>query len=129
MAFAVRKATTFLVKRMHLRPVRKIQFVFDPYLKSSASVRDVATVLHLPNVLETNQGTQFKFDIKADRSEPQMHVEFNDGHQVLFKTMNLTKLEILDYLFEYVDEKDLKKNESPELVTKSAKVKGKGKRR
>ena len=44
----------------------------------------------------------------------------------MFKTSNLSQLEILDYLFEYVEEKDPRKNEGPELVTKSSKGGGKG---
>lgn len=39
--------------------------------------RDVASILHKPSILETNQGTLFKFDIKSDRSLPQMDVEFS----------------------------------------------------
>lgn len=31
----------------------------------------------MPDILETNQGTLLKFDIKSDRSEPQMDVEFS----------------------------------------------------
>ncbi|GFO13886.1 39S ribosomal protein l53, mitochondrial-like [Plakobranchus ocellatus] len=126
MAFALRKATTYLVKRMHLRPVRKVQFTFDPYMKNVTSIRDVASTLHKPEILETNQGTILKFDIKSDRTEPRIDVHFNDGEKLVFKTGNLSQLEILDYLYEYVQEKDPRKNESPELVTKSAKAGTKG---
>ncbi|CAL1532908.1 unnamed protein product [Lymnaea stagnalis] len=126
MAFAIRKATTYLVKRMHLRPVKKVKFTFDPYMKTASSIREAASTLHFPDILETNLGTVLTFDIKSDRTEPQIDVEFNDGHKLVFKTGNLTQLEILDYFFEYVDEKDPKKLEGPELVTKSSKVTFKG---
>ncbi|KAI8776583.1 39S ribosomal protein L53 mitochondrial [Biomphalaria glabrata] len=130
MAFAIRKATTYLIKRMHLRPVRRVKFTFDPYMKNAVSIRDVASTLHMPDILETNQGTLLKFDIKSDRSEPQMDVEFNDGHKLIFKTGHLTQLEILDYLYELVDEKDPKKSEGPEIATKSSKIgKMKGKKK
>ncbi|XP_059150001.1 large ribosomal subunit protein mL53-like isoform X1 [Physella acuta] len=131
MAFALRKATSYLIKRLHLRPVKKIKFTFDPYMNNVKSIRDVASTLHLPDVLETNVGTAVKFDIRSDRIEPQIDVEFNDGEKLIFKTGNLSHLEILDYLYEYVDEKDPKKHEGPELVTKSSKVasKMKGKRK
>lgn len=126
MAFALRKATTYLIKRMHLRPVKKIQFTFDPYMKNVTSIRDVASTLHKPDILETNLSTILKFDIKSDRTEPRMDVVFNDGEKLVFKTSNLSQLEILDYLFEYVEDKDPRKNEGPELTTKSAKAGGKG---
>uniref|UniRef100_A0A0B7AN41 Large ribosomal subunit protein mL53 n=1 Tax=Arion vulgaris TaxID=1028688 RepID=A0A0B7AN41_9EUPU len=125
MAFAIRKATTNLVRRMHLRPVKLVKFTFDPYMREVASIRDVASTLHIPDILETNQGTVLKFDIKSDRTEPRIDVEFNDGHKLVFETANLSHLEILDYLYEFVDEKDPKKKEAPELVTKSSKVMGK----
>ncbi|BFZ11135.1 hypothetical protein BsWGS_14174 [Bradybaena similaris] len=122
MAAAVRRATAYLVKRMHLRPVKQIKFTFDPYTQCVASVRDTATTLHLPDILETNQGTVLKFDVRSDKTEPRIDVEFNDGHKLVFETANLTHLEILDYIYEFVDEKDPKKNESPEIMTKSSKV-------
>jgi len=124
-AYAVRKATALLMKRIHLRPVKKVKFVFDPYMECSASVRDVATVLHFPEVMDTNMGTQFKFDIKSDRTQPSMTVDFNDGEQLEFRTANLSQLEILDFLYEQVDLKDPKKGESPEVLTKSQKGGGK----
>ncbi|RUS70117.1 hypothetical protein EGW08_022118 [Elysia chlorotica] len=126
MAFALRKATTYLVKRMHLRPVKQIKFTFDPYMKNVTSIRDVASTLHRPEILETNQGTVLKFDIKSDGTEPRIDVNFNDGEKLVFKTLNLSQLEILDYLFEYVEEKDPRKNEGPELATKASKGGGKG---
>ncbi|CAG5123294.1 unnamed protein product [Candidula unifasciata] len=131
MAFAVRRATTYFVKRLHLRPVKQIKFTFDPYTKSVASVRDTASTLHTPEILETNQGTVMKFDVRSDKTEPRIDIEFNDGHKLVFETSNLSHLEILDYIYEFVDEKDPKKNEAPEIVTKSSKVgqkKGGGKR-
>ncbi|XP_059150002.1 large ribosomal subunit protein mL53-like isoform X2 [Physella acuta] len=102
-----------------------------PSTHAGTTKRDVASTLHLPDVLETNVGTAVKFDIRSDRIEPQIDVEFNDGEKLIFKTGNLSHLEILDYLYEYVDEKDPKKHEGPELVTKSSKVasKMKGKRK
>ena len=37
--YALRKATALLMKQMHLRPVKKVKFTFDPYMESSASVK------------------------------------------------------------------------------------------
>ncbi|KAH9502948.1 hypothetical protein Btru_072444 [Bulinus truncatus] len=88
----------------------------------TSKLKEVASTLHMPDILETNQGALLKFDVKSDRTEPQMNVEFSDGHKLILKTSHLSHLEILDYFYEFVDEKDPKRFEGPEIVTKSSKV-------
>lgn len=39
--------------------------------------RNVASTIHMPDVLETNAGTNIKFDIRSDRIEPQIDIEFS----------------------------------------------------
>ena len=45
-----------------------------------------------------------------------------DGHQLKMKTGNLSTLEVLDFLWEMIDEKDPKKHEAPAIKTKASKA-------
>ncbi|KAK7091687.1 large ribosomal subunit protein mL53-like [Littorina saxatilis] len=111
-----------LLKSYHLRAVKSMKFTFDPYGSNVRSIREVLYQMHFPKIVSTNPGALLKVDIKSDRTEPCMDVSFVDGHRLLMKTGNLSTLEVLDHLWEFIDTKDPKKDEAPALKTKASKA-------
>jgi topoisomerase IA-like protein len=93
-----RKRFFIQCKLVNLKPCKKITYTFDPFLKSSAGVRDMMHVLSVEKVRKTNPKCMFKTDVVDDRSEPTVKVELggdNDGKKVVFKAGLLNNYEIL----------------------------------
>ncbi|XP_013400714.1 39S ribosomal protein L53, mitochondrial-like [Lingula anatina] len=84
-----------LVTKLNISPVKRIEFSFDPFGTNVRSCRDALFHLYSNNVRVTNVNCILKVNVKSDRSDPNMNVIFNDGLKVLFKTNNLTTLELL----------------------------------
>ena len=101
----------------HIRPVKSMKFVFDPYHPNVRSMRESLFLLKLPKIIKTNLNCSTKVDIKSDRCEPEIQISFIDDHQLLFKTANLTTLDILEKFRELCDAKDPKKDEPVNLLT------------
>ncbi|XP_076434563.1 large ribosomal subunit protein mL53-like isoform X2 [Babylonia areolata] len=112
-----------MLKMYHLRPVKSMKFTFDPYTSNVRSIREVLFQMHTPRIVNTNQNTYLKVDVKSDGTEPAIDVIFVDGHRLLMKTKHLSTVEILDRLWEFCDAKDPKKGEAPALQTKAGKTK------
>ncbi|XP_076472964.1 large ribosomal subunit protein mL53-like isoform X1 [Babylonia areolata] len=90
---------------------------------SATLVGEVLFQMHTPRIVNTNQNTYLKVDVKSDGTEPAIDVIFVDGHRLLMKTKHLSTVEILDRLWEFCDAKDPKKGEAPALQTKAGKTK------
>lgn len=79
----------------HLKTVKNVTFRFDPFSPNVRSCRDILSILGSNNVRSTNEKCRVKTKVQSDRSEPLFDVEFDDGSKVLFKTENLTTVELM----------------------------------
>ncbi|XP_069106035.1 large ribosomal subunit protein mL53-like [Argopecten irradians] len=117
------RAITGILKNFQIRPVKKMVFKFDPYSTDVRAIREVLFALHQDQILSTNVNCVPKVEIMSDQSEPQLKVDFSDGQNVLFKTKNLTTLDILLKLNRLCTEKDPKRIETNVIDTKSSRKK------
>ncbi|XP_033731427.1 39S ribosomal protein L53, mitochondrial-like [Pecten maximus] len=120
---AQNRAIAGILKNFQLRPVKKLLFKFDPYSSDVRAIREVMFALHADKILSTNVNCVPKVEVMSDQSEPEMKVDFSDGQNVLFKTTNLTSLDILLKLHQMCTEKDPKKMERNVIDTKSSRKK------
>ncbi|XP_076332576.1 large ribosomal subunit protein mL53-like [Tachypleus tridentatus] len=74
----VKKALYKTVKELHLRPVQQKPVVLPVYKK----------------VRESNMKCSLKTEVKNNCSEPQVDLKLASGQKVIFKTSNLTSLEL-----------------------------------
>lgn len=79
----------------HLKTVKSITFRFDPFTPNVRSCRDVLSIIGSNNVRSTNEKCRVKTKVQSDRSEPAFDVEFDDTSKVVFKTENLTTVELM----------------------------------
>ncbi|CAL8074018.1 unnamed protein product [Orchesella dallaii] len=86
------------VKRVSLQPVQRVTYTFDPFHENAKTVRDLMFILSFPKIRETNYKCAFKTNVVCDRSEGSVECKLENGKSVLFKTGNLTTLEILQQL-------------------------------
>ncbi|KAK3609019.1 hypothetical protein CHS0354_039320 [Potamilus streckersoni] len=112
MSLKIKQAIGTLLQTFHLRAIKNFKFSFDPYGNNTRSVRDMVFHMHSPRILQTNQNCSMKVNVMSDKSEPRIDITFVDGHKVLFKTENLTTLDILQRLKTFNAEKDPKKDEN-----------------
>ncbi|XP_021356214.1 39S ribosomal protein L53, mitochondrial-like [Mizuhopecten yessoensis] len=117
------RAISGILKNFQIRPIKKMIFKFDPYSSDVRAIREVLYALHSDKILSTNLNCVPKVDIMSDQSEPEMKVDFTDGQKVLFKTKNLTTLDVLLKLHGMCTEKDPKKLETSTIDTKSSRKK------
>ncbi|CAH0390910.1 unnamed protein product [Bemisia tabaci] len=82
------------VKILNLKPVKKIQFSFDPF-GASESLRHFMHGVSIPAVRATNLNAVFRNEILSDRQEPTINISLVNGESVIFKCSNLTFVELL----------------------------------
>lgn len=114
------------MKSVNLKPVKKMSFTFDPFHDNVGSIRNVMHFITKPKIKKTNVKCAFKFDVVSDRREPTLKVELNEGKPILFKTQNLTRLELISEFNRLV--LPLVKEEEVAKETKTAKAAGGGKK-
>ncbi|XP_076338804.1 mitochondrial ribosomal protein L53 [Tachypleus tridentatus] len=90
----VKKALYKTVKELHLRPVQQVKIKFDPFHPNVESVRNLLFFLSIKRVRESNMKCSLKTEVTNDRSEPQVDLKLASGQKVIFKTSNLTSLEL-----------------------------------
>lgn len=87
------------VKRINLKPVKRMHFAFDPFHPSVKSIRHVLFHFSSEKIRGTNPKCIYKTDILTDRSEPTMKVELAESNEnvgrFVFKTANLKTEEVL----------------------------------
>ncbi|XP_067124646.1 large ribosomal subunit protein mL53 [Centruroides vittatus] len=91
----VAKATFTLLKEFHLKGIKRIEVKFDPFHPNVKSIRDFVYYLSAPRIRQSNVKCAFKTSVVNDRSEPTALVTVDSGHKYLFKTGNLTSLEVV----------------------------------
>lgn len=126
-----------LMKDFSLRGIQRIDFSFDPFSSQSVSSirfvifidhditvsfttislhRNVSFHVSAERIRLTNTGCSLRTSVLTDRSEPSIRVVFdNNKKTIVYKTSNLTELEILRHLKDVVDA------ESPPIPTVQAK--------
>ncbi|GAB1600205.1 uncharacterized protein LOC115209307 [Argonauta hians] len=107
-------ATNYVMKQVikrlsqvHFRPVKSITFAFNPFVGNVESIRQCLFHLNSRKLLITNPKMAMKVDIKSNVCDPTMEVNFNDDTTTLYKTNNLTSLEIIENFLQQVNAKDV----------------------
>lgn len=107
------------LKVVDLRPLKRIEYKFDPFHESAKHVRELSYHLSIPKIRDTNYKCVFKTNIVCDRSPPEVNCKLGkdvadlgerecdnllifdflfieNGKEIVFKVENLTLLEILE---------------------------------
>jgi len=94
------------VKRINLKPVKRMQFAFDPFNPTVKSIRHSLFHFSSEKVRATNPKCIYKTDILSDRSEPTIKVLLEDNSDnlgsIVFKTANLKVEDVLTKFNEMV---------------------------
>ncbi|KAJ3657763.1 hypothetical protein Zmor_009546 [Zophobas morio] len=111
-------AITKQLKKVNLKPVKKIQVQFDPFHPNAVTARDFLFHITTPKVLESNLNCVIKPNVVCDRSEPEIKVDLLEKGSVKFLANNLTVLEILQQFNKHVSSLAKPEEETPVQVTK-----------
>ncbi|XP_014476221.1 PREDICTED: 39S ribosomal protein L53, mitochondrial [Dinoponera quadriceps] len=84
------------LKRVSLKPVKRIDVRLDPFHENVKSTRDFLFYISAPKIGATNPYCSLKTDIVCDRSDPSITFSLQSGEKVVFKTPLLTCLNILE---------------------------------
>ncbi|GAB6019493.1 mitochondrial ribosomal protein L53 [Chamberlinius hualienensis] len=108
------------LKKVELKPAKKLEFKFDPFHENVTSIRDFMFYMSGEKYRSTNPSCAFKTEICSDRSDPTVTVTLAENdRQVLFKTGNLSAVELLQLFNKYISSTYVKE-EKPEIkLTKS----------
>jgi len=95
--------TKLQLLNVNMKPVKKVQYTFDPFHPHVESIRKVMNLLSTERIQKSNPKCFFKTDVVCDRSEPTIRLDLEDGGgSLLFKTGNLSVEEIITMMNEYV---------------------------
>ncbi|XP_047098962.1 39S ribosomal protein L53, mitochondrial [Schistocerca piceifrons] len=83
------------LRSVTLKPVKKISVKFDPFQENVTETRNFLFHISSPKILSSNTSCVIKTDILCDRSEPIISFFLVNGESVIFKSKNLTALELL----------------------------------
>ncbi|XP_049964813.1 39S ribosomal protein L53, mitochondrial [Schistocerca serialis cubense] len=83
------------LRSVTLKPVKKISVKFDPFQENVTETRNFLFHISSPKILSSNTSCVIKTDILCDRSEPNISFFLVNGESVIFKSKNLTALELL----------------------------------
>ena len=92
------RAVAKVMRLMSLKPINEIHFTFDPFTMNIKSAREAMMFLSSEKLLESNPRMEVRTKVVDDRSEPTMLTTFADGQKYLFRTANLSGLEIMEQL-------------------------------
>merc|ERR1711962_612006 len=81
-------------KLLNLKPAQRINFTFDPFGEDVLSIRKVLHYFYQDRVRDTNPKCILKTTVVSDRTPPNIEIKLDDN-TLLFKTSNLSDLEIL----------------------------------
>ncbi|XP_033109696.1 39S ribosomal protein L53, mitochondrial-like [Anneissia japonica] len=105
-------ARSIIVKGTTLKFVKSIQVHFCPWQDDVHSARLFLMYMSSKSMLETNPNCAVTGVVKNNRSQPTIHIGFEDGKQLLFKSSNLTLHEMLKKLVSWTDEREKKEEAS-----------------
>lgn len=107
------------VAKFHLRPIKKLNFQFDPFHDNAKTVRDVLYHLSSRKIRKTSETCIIKSEVVCDRSEPLISLELHNGMNVLFKCGNLTPVDIAREFNGILEKYDVKEDK-PAIKLKGA---------
>ncbi|XP_003741693.1 39S ribosomal protein L53, mitochondrial [Galendromus occidentalis] len=103
------------LKNMQLRPVKRMNFQFDPFHPQVSSIRDCLFHMNGEKLRLTNPSCSMKTEIVCDRSPPRIDLLLNEGQRYRILTENLTLLEVVQQLDKICRQFDPKKEEESRL--------------
>ncbi|BES92348.1 unnamed protein product [Nesidiocoris tenuis] len=120
------------LRTLSLKPVKRVIFQFDPFHEKVEQTRLLMYYLNSKRVNKTNLQCVLRSNVVCDRSDPLVTFKLVSGHDVVFKSKNLSLLEMLKLYNEHITV--LVPKEEPVAVvstkaTKSASVKKLNKKR
>jgi len=107
---------------LSLKPVKRIVFKFDPFVKESEHTRNFFFNISRKSIIKTNPGCVFKANVVCDRSTPTVTFNLENGSEVLFKAQNLTALEMFQLYNKHITSLVPKEEPVTVLKTKSEKA-------
>jgi len=82
-------------KQLNLKPAKRLNFTFDPFGEDILSIRKVLHYFYQDKIRDTNPKCVLKTTVICDRVPPSIEVKLDNGNKLVFKTSNLSELEIL----------------------------------
>nr|XP_046917971.1 uncharacterized protein LOC124498281 [Dermatophagoides farinae] len=89
------------IRQLQLKPFKRIHFKFDPFHSQVVSIREFLQHLDRRQVHKTNPKCMIRTEIVCNQQEPTIVAHLENGKKILFKTANLTTIELLEYFNQY----------------------------
>ncbi|KAJ8881044.1 hypothetical protein PR048_017517 [Dryococelus australis] len=119
-------AITHQLRTVTLKPLKKIDVTFDPFGENAKDIREFMFFISSPKVRQTNPSCPIRANVVNDRSEPNIVLKLINGENLIFRSGNLTTLELFKLLNNYVTPlAPVEEVEAP-VATKGSRPKGKG---
>ncbi|KAL1123206.1 hypothetical protein AAG570_002293 [Ranatra chinensis] len=115
------------LKSVNLKPVNKVVFKFDPFHEKVEQTRYFMFHVQTSDVIKTNLSCSFKTEVVCDRSDPVINFSLANGDKVVFKSANLTALEMFKLFNEHISILAPKETITSTPSTLSAPLSGPGK--
>ncbi|CAH1405258.1 unnamed protein product [Nezara viridula] len=110
------------LRTLTLKPVNKVSIKFDPFHHKIEQTRYFMHYITAPKVQKTNLACKFKTEVICDRSDPIVTFKLANGDEVIFKSANLSVLEMFKLYNKHITVLAPKETETaPPIVTKSVK--------
>nr|XP_012218569.1 PREDICTED: 39S ribosomal protein L53, mitochondrial [Linepithema humile]XP_012218570.1 PREDICTED: 39S ribosomal protein L53, mitochondrial [Linepithema humile] len=90
------------LKRVDLKPVKKINIRFDPFHEHVIDTRNFLQYITSSKISATNPYCSIKTEIVCDRSEPTVTFNLQAGEKIVLKTALLTTLNILELYNQHI---------------------------
>ena len=88
-------------RNLQLKPFKRLHFQFDPFHPRVASIREFLTNINTKQARKTNPKCTFRTDILSGQEEPVVTCYLENGKKIIFKTSNLTLLELLQHFNQF----------------------------
>ncbi|PSN44290.1 hypothetical protein C0J52_12960 [Blattella germanica] len=83
------------LKKVNLKPIKRVVFKFDPFRENVTETRNFLCNLTCATVQQTNLNCKVKTEILCDRADPSVTFLLDNDETIIFKSANLTNLELL----------------------------------
>ncbi|XP_076168951.1 mitochondrial ribosomal protein L53 [Ptiloglossa arizonensis] len=112
------------LRLLTLKPVKSINIKFDPFDTGASEIRSFFFHITTPKIYATNPFCVVKPQFTSDLSEPLVTFNLVSGDNVIFKSRNLTSLNILQLYNKHITPMAPAESEIEEKVAKKKKKKG-----
>ena len=108
------------IKQVNLQPLSKITVRFDPFHEQALETRNFLFHISGKRVAATNYDCAIKTEVLSDRSDPTIICDYQkDGEKLIFKSKNLTALEVLKLFNQHVSSRVKVPKEEPVIPGKA----------